>query len=1212
MGTDSRSGLWRQAWAAVMLAVMAVAAAPLIAAADPDPTPDAPELLDHGAAFLTPRLTVWAGRTQVLPFKAAQTSDADRRFTATTDHPERLHILSEPAVLAGYDIGFVRVRGLAVGDATLTLGGASAAIEVKAPPIAAPAVPTGPIITAPATDSVAWGEIAVGVELFSGLVRPGEPPARVALLLPDGAAVPVATDTHPGGGPWRRLVFVLDTSQMGAGPVELVAEARCAGETPVRSRPVLIHVVHPDAAAGALVSGEAESLVDVPRPDRYGGKREPEQRPLRVRKDAQASGGRFVDNHGARPPLTIAVKVEEVGWYQLMLRVGADFGGGAYPTVGVRVDNGGRAETMSRLVGPGWHRTPIGRPVRLEAGEHSLIAWFENDFSSSGEDRNLRIDTYALLRLDELPATGPVTIAAPGDARLSVVMQPALEGRTLAAGVTVRGLAAWRRALSADAPVVSVLVNGEAVMSQQTATPTFVLDRGHFEPGRNVIELEARLGTGLVTRSGPQTVTLAPFDGGPPVARRTRYFAAAGAGWGDSMAGRITADGRGDRHVAAFYSGGAETLALPEDLAGRFEVQIEARGDSYDGRPVARVTLVRGGQETPVGDAEVSGGYRVHDVGEVELVRGPKAMRIAFTNDKFDPKSKQDRNLFVAAVLLREKAPRDVVAPTAAIAYPAGGQEVFGVGAVVADAADDRGIAWAQLLLDGQATGLRVTPTDGGARMLLPLIVRGLSPGEHNVTVRVADAAGHTRDAGPVRVVVARERPAEMTRYERAVRLLNRFGYGPEPAELAAVLTMGEQAYLKDRLWRTWDDPAERAAWCLACMVHDNDNSRGAVAHRALRYVLTSPNPVRTRLVMWVDNHFSTWMRKTGAARKADEFAAFARLGVAPFGDLLLASATSPSMLIYLDQHRSFANRINENYAREIMELHTLGVGGGYTQTDVTRLSNLITGWTFSDEAPLDGASGYEAGTFRYLPRLNDPGAREVFGMRFAEADNPADQYRRVHKAIEMLASHPSTARHISRELVEHYVAIPAPQPLVDDLAAVFMRSGGDLRRVLLALGQHPALFARDLPPRVTRPLDFAVRIARVTGYDSPGPILGYLDRSAVGLFDHDTPDGYPQEDRAYTDSNMTLQRWRLTRDLQWPLYRLVPAPLRSPPEAMDPALWRQRLVDVLAVGITGRLLGDRSNEAVLGVLQKTGQTGNARVLLIAGLVAQMPEAMMR
>ena len=1228
MSLVTHRSLWRQA-CTIGMSLLILALAPTQSTlADPDAEAKPParseanaeaeaEAVDHGIRFDTPRRVVWAGRTQVIPFHCTSPTDADRQFTAAARHPQHLELLSRPTVLAGQSVGYVRVRGLETGKTTLTIGGTSLDIHVQSPP-ADPAGATplleqhAPLITSPTPGSVLWGDLFVTVELFHDPVQTAGDTAGVSLVLPDGDALPLVDDRFLDDGPTRQLTFALHAATLDPGPLTLTAVANWPGRTPLQSPVVAVHVAHPEP--DALIADEAEALVDVPRPARYGGNREPEQRPLRVRKHKNASGGRFVHNPGARPPMSIPVTADEPGWYQVIVRAGGDFAGGAHPTVGLRVDDEPRPRTAVRLARSDWHRVAVGSPIHLEPGEHALTVYFENDFYTRGNDRNLRLDRYEILRLNQPSLDLETVLERPDDPRLAVALPPQLHDLTVSGGFRLQPRVSWDASLAVNPPTVDLLINGNAIMSQQTPRPSFDIDRGHLTAGTNTIEARATLDNGLIARSQPHTITLADFDDdAQPIARQHHHFAVTGPAWDSDTAQRLGEDGREQRRVARFHSNAAATLNLPDDLTGRYVVHIEGRGDAFDGPPEAEVTLIRGQAEIDVGTVAVTGRYRAHRVGTVELAAGSKKLRVAFINDKYDAEQKKDRNLFVEAVSLVEVAAKDAAHPTGRIVYPKPNQQIHAVDAVVVDTADDRRIAWAELILDGKPTGYRVSPSLGESRLVLPLITRELSPGKHNVAVRIADGR-QTRNTDPIRIQLRRNAPDQPTAYERAVRLLHRFAYGVEPRELADLLTMGEEAYLRDRLSQDWRTSGHHAAWQWASHLYPVPNNGGHVLHRVLRYDMTSPNPVRTRLVMWVNNHFSSWMRKTRAERKVDDFARFARLGPAPFADLLLTSATSPAMLVYLDQHRSFAGRINENYAREIMELHSLGVGGGYAQQDVTQLAHLITGWTVSDEAPLDGHNGYLASTFRYTPHLNDTDGRDIFGLRLPEAEDPAQQYDRVRFAIEMLAAHPSTARYISQKLAEHYLAVPAPDKLVDDLADVFLESGGDLREVLIALAQHPAFTAPDQPARLTTPMDFAIRLGRTTGVHNSGAVIGYLNRSAVGLFDRDTPDGYPEEDQAYTDSNVTLQRWRLVRDTEWAAFRLAPAPLRNPtpPDGVDDDVWRQRLIDAIAVNLTGRPLGERSNKAAMDVLRQTSQKGNARILLIAGLIAQMPEALLR
>src|ERR1051325_6323234 len=175
-------------------------------------------------------------------------------------------------------------------------------------------------------------------------------------------------------------------------------------------------------------------------------------------------------------------------------------------------------------------------------------------------------------------------------------------------------------------------------------------------------------------------------------------------------------------------------------------------------------------------------------------------------------------------------------------------------------------------------------------------------------------------------------------------------------------------------------------------------------------------------------------------------------------------------MLRYLDQENSYATRLNENYAREIMELHCLGVHGGYTQQDVTSLAHLLTGWTVSREG--DSRSGGEMSlyNFRFDPALNDHAEIKVFGVNFTATEKDA-AYDRIEHALEVLAAHPSTAKFIAKKLADHYLGCPAPDAVVTDLARVLEETNGDMREMLMALAKHPAFWAAEPgPPRGSFP----------------------------------------------------------------------------------------------------------------------------------------------
>ena len=334
-------------------------------------------------------------------------------------------------------------------------------------------------------------------------------------------------------------------------------------------------------------------------------------------------------------------------------------------------------------------------------------------------------------------------------------------------------------------------------------------------------------------------------------------------------------------------------------------------------------------------------------------------------------------------------------------------------------------------------------------------------------------------------------------------------------------------------------------------------------------------------------------------------------MGPARFDELLLTSATSPSMLRYLDQSTSFETKLNENYAREIMELHSVGVQGGYTQADVTTLAHVLNGWMGNDEVPAGGRGFPLASRFYFDPTLNAGKAVKWFGVNLPQAP-PNERYDRVRRVIETLAAHPSTAEFICKKLVEHYGSYPAPPALVKRLATTFLSTGGDLREVLVAMSNDKEFRTLMFQPRVATPMDSSFRLSRMTNLDGPGNVYEYLARSGMTLFNRITPDGYPQSDESYSDSNAMLQRWKLAGEIEWNLYLLAPRSLAWN-KPVDADLWRQQVVDAYAIRLTGKLLSPASNQAAMELLNKsTSNDGEVRMRQIAPLIASFPESSTR
>lgn len=321
----------------------------------------------------------------------------------------------------------------------------------------------------------------------------------------------------------------------------------------------------------------------------------------------------------------------------------------------------------------------------------------------------------------------------------------------------------------------------------------------------------------------------------------------------------------------------------------------------------------------------------------------------------------------------------------------------------------------------------------------------------------------------------------------------SRFGLGPRPGELATIAG-DPRGWLAGQLARPDAVPAPLATLgpsttrlaelrrLILARKQQPEDFRAQMraiyleeAGRRTLAALATGTPFFERLALFWSNHFTVSAAKPLVAGLAG---AFEREAIRPnlggsFHGLLRAVATHPAMLLYLDNAlsigpespagRRLGKGLNENYARELLELHTLGVDGGYTQEDVQQLARILTGWTVGrGDRP-------EAGRFAFNWRLHQPGAKTLLGRRYPENGQSEGE-----AALADLASHPATARHVATKLARHFVADQPPEAAVARLAGVFTESGGDLGRLHRALIELPEAWAEPLP-KVKSAQDFAV-----------------------------------------------------------------------------------------------------------------------------------------
>ena len=298
--------------------------------------------------------------------------------------------------------------------------------------------------------------------------------------------------------------------------------------------------------------------------------------------------------------------------------------------------------------------------------------------------------------------------------------------------------------------------------------------------------------------------------------------------------------------------------------------------------------------------------------------------------------------------------------------------------------------------------------------------------------------------------------------------------------------------------------------------VFSRDMAQSAAAWRLM--ACSNPaleNPLLARMTEFWFNHLNVFVGKGTVRPFVGHYVVnvIRPHALGRFEDLLLASARHPAMLFYLDQAQNSNRGLNENYARELMELHTLGVGGGYTQGDVHELARILTGWTVN----LPGGEG-----FRFAARRHDGGSKRFMGQTYAD-----EGVKEGEDAIRFLARQPATARRISTRLATFFVADQPPPALVERLSATYLSTQGDIRAVMRTLVASPEFWA-DGNRLFKTPMDFACSALTATGgvQDRQGiaQALGFLAQAGQPVHGWQTPDGYK------TDAATWLAPEALTR----------------------------------------------------------------------------------
>lgn len=387
---------------------------------------------------------------------------------------------------------------------------------------------------------------------------------------------------------------------------------------------------------------------------------------------------------------------------------------------------------------------------------------------------------------------------------------------------------------------------------------------------------------------------------------------------------------------------------------------------------------------------------------------------------------------------------------------------------------------------------------------------------------------------GPIRELLGRRhawKGLPATGSGRIRRLLDRASYGPMPGDPARVAQMGHEAYVEEQLRADLpEDPtvslqiARMDVFAISAAELGDMSFKSAQAQlqqAALLRAVYSPNQLRERMVAFWSDHFNIYAPKAyGSYRIPTDYVEVIREhALGKFPNMVQASAKSPAMLEYLDNYLNRKGTANENYARELMELHTLGVHGGYTQRDVQEVARCFTGWT------IENHFGRSRGKFRFDESLHDDGEKTVLGVRILSGLG----VRAGEQVIDILTSHPSTASHIARKLCGHFVGVGF-HDLERRVAAIYLQTQGDIRSMLREILNSKELL--ESPPLPKRPFDFVVSALRSVDAltDGGAPVLNHLDKMGHLPNMWPMPDGYPSEAQAWTGT--LLARWNFAYDL--------------------------------------------------------------------------------
>lgn len=407
------------------------------------------------------------------------------------------------------------------------------------------------------------------------------------------------------------------------------------------------------------------------------------------------------------------------------------------------------------------------------------------------------------------------------------------------------------------------------------------------------------------------------------------------------------------------------------------------------------------------------------------------------------------------------------------------------------------------------------------------------------------------------------------------LRVANRIASGPRPGDLQHIAAISPAGYIEEQLGEDKNYPDDPAVdWRVNALDTQQTQKDAPDAMYSMEYeqllretqqaailrAVYSRRQLRETLADFWTNHLNIYALKSdGQALVPVDTETVIRPNIWNFPDMLLTSAHSPAMLNYLDNQQNKRGVANENYARELLELHTLGVNSGYTLKDIQEVARCFTGWTIK--------TGFQRGQFEFDPALHDRTAKFIPFLNLSiKAGGGKEDAETILQAV---AHHPATARFVTRKLCMRFLGC-VPDHIHEQSANAYLVSHGDIRAALRPILLDGLMDPQCVKPILKRPLDLVISALRSLAADTDGAegLQKHLAAMGQPLYQWPMPDGFPEKPTAWSSS--MLPRWNFALALASNAIEGTRVDLNAPVQALDGSASTEKKVEALVSVVLG------------------------------------------